>query len=684
MPVDLFLCLFIAGAVLLSLSIMLGYFVWYNIGWLASRFNNLGKHEKALSEDLNQAIVDYDPSGIFLSECGEIDKGLPKDEWLALLSRSLPDGYRVWCHSHYTCILKVDDVDVLEPPRLSESMVTQPGHEYRRCQRVVVQFRNSAAKPITLYNVHSPASQKHPLRAFAREQIMDWFGGLAEERVLIGGDLNMGEHSLHEHLKKYEDIRYLFEDGHKHGDLMLAKGHGGAESVACAISRTSDAHRMCVLSVPLHVPPEQRPRAPKRSAPPCPPESHSAAKPASKASGEASEDAKAKAKAAAGETATPTTAQAAAQGRGAKRAGAESEEASEAAKAKAKTEAGKDATSATEGSAEKSSAAQPASKGAGDEEKKPEAEPVEETPLLDIMFREIGARMDGSQAERELFGHLAAQLWTGSFTSPPRSGAVTNPRCSKMRLERLLQKVLTVRDVYQTRAHNLGEIPDLDLERSLLEEETKVVHNHYMNDVGAWMNAETLEQYKALIAEADMEDKGKGKSAGNTKGKGKGKNAGGKKRKDTETGKGGSAGKHGPRQRAQQLKKQRFNKVLNDDAANKAFFMTLVRHPKLMQVDNLMLLVKELKEVKESREYQEMLAASAKKSDDDKELKRKRDDSRVQLNRGKAEFEKRKPSMLAKRYESGELQDLYEEAERHWSRAKQSGVALLLGPRMGE
>ena len=56
-----------------------GVFVWYNIGWLASRFNNLGKHETTLSEDLNQAIVDYDPSGIFLSECGEIDKGLPKD-----------------------------------------------------------------------------------------------------------------------------------------------------------------------------------------------------------------------------------------------------------------------------------------------------------------------------------------------------------------------------------------------------------------------------------------------------------------------------------------------------------------------------------------------------------------------------------------------------------------------------
>ena len=656
MPVDLFLCLFIAGAVLLSLSIMLGYFVWYNIGWISTRFNNLPKHEKQLSQDLNQAIEDYDPSGIFLSECGEVAEGLPIEQWTALLERILPVGYQIWCHSHYTCILKLDDVIVIEAPSLSASMCTLPGHEFRRCQKVVVQFRNSAGKPIALYNVHSPASKKHPLGSYPREQIMNWFGELTSERTLIGGDLNMSEHSLHEHLKKYSDTHFLFEDGHKHGDVVLVKGYDGAESVACDISSTTDAHRMCVMSVP---------RIPNREALPSPAAPHSAAKPAGGASGEASEDAKAKAKAKAGETATPATGDSAAQRRGAKRAGGEYEEASEAAKAKAKTEAGKDATSATEGSAEKSSAAKPTSKGAGDDEKKPEAKPLEETPLLDIMFKAVGERMDESQAERELFGHLAAQLWTGSFTSPPRSAAVTNPRCSKMRLERLLMKVLLVREVYQQRAFNDRQILDRDLDRSLTEAETRVVHNLYMNDVGAWMNAEALGQYRTLIAEADMEDKGKGKSAGGKKGKGK-------------------TTVKSARQRAQQLKKQRFNKVLNDDAANKAFFMTLVRHPMLMRVEHLVHLVNELKEVKASREYQDMLAASAKKSDDEKELKRKRDEARVQLNRGKAASVNGKLWRLAAMYDSGELQDRYEEAEKNWSRVKQSGVAVLLGPRMGE
>ena len=243
-----------AGAVLLSLSIMVGVFVWYNIGWQRSRFNNLQKHEQELSQDLNQAINDYTPSGIFLSECGEIEEGLPNVEWMALLRRILPAGYEIWTHSHYTCILKLGDVEVISPPQLSESMCTLPGHLYRKCQHVVVSFKNSAAKPIALYNVHSPTSKKHHLTAFAREQILDWFGRLPTDRTLIGGDLNMSRHSLQAHLRNYADFQYCFEAGHKHGDLVLAKGMDDAESVACDISTTSDAHRMCVVQVPLHGP----------------------------------------------------------------------------------------------------------------------------------------------------------------------------------------------------------------------------------------------------------------------------------------------------------------------------------------------------------------------------------------------------------------------------------------------
>ena len=33
-----------------------GVFVWYNIGWLKTRFHKLGRHEKTLREDLLEAI----------------------------------------------------------------------------------------------------------------------------------------------------------------------------------------------------------------------------------------------------------------------------------------------------------------------------------------------------------------------------------------------------------------------------------------------------------------------------------------------------------------------------------------------------------------------------------------------------------------------------------------------------
>ena len=50
-----------------------------------------------------------------------------------------------------------------------------------------------------------------------------------------------------------------------------------------------------------------------------------------------------------------------------------------------------------------------------------------------------------------------------------------------------------------------------------------------------------------------------------------------------------------PRQQAQQLKKQRFNKVVNDFAANNAFFFLFVRHPRLMTPEGILHLVEELK-----------------------------------------------------------------------------------------
>ena len=61
------------------------------------------------------------------------------------------------------------------------------------------------------------------------------------------------------------------------------------------------------------------------------------------------------------------------------------------------------------------------------------------------------------------------------------------------------------------------------------------------------------------------------------------------------------------------MKKQRFNKIVSDLAANKAFFMSFVRHPSVVSIDGIRSLLFDLKEVKESPEYAEMVSVSKKK-----------------------------------------------------------------------
>ena len=86
------------------------------------------------------------------------------------------------------------------------------------------------------------------------------------------------------------------------------------------------------------------------------------------------------------------------------------------------------------------------------------------------------------------------------------------------------------------------------------------------------------------------------------------------------------------------MKKQRFNKIVSDLAANKAFFMSFVRHPSVISVDGIRNLMNELKEVKQSREYNEMVRVSMKKTEEVVELKRKRQQARLMLERGRHDY----------------------------------------------
>ena len=46
-------------------------------------------------------------------------------------------------------------------------------------------------------------------------------------------------------------------------------------------------------------------------------------------------------------------------------------------------------------------------------------------PLADALFQAVGSKLDAGEKERELFSHLADQLWTGDFLVPSSAGKVS-------------------------------------------------------------------------------------------------------------------------------------------------------------------------------------------------------------------------------------------------------------------
>ena len=74
---------------------------------------------------------------------------------------------------------------------------------------------------------------------------------------------------------------------------------------------------------------------------------------------------------------------------------------------------------------------------------------------------------------------------------------------------------------------------------------------------------------------------------------------------------------------------------MSDFAANKAFFMSFVRHPSNLTLEDITSLLNELTEVMQSPEYKEMLRVSEKQLHEFKQLQRERDNALLLLKRGR-------------------------------------------------
>ena len=508
---------------------------FYNITWHNGRLTckNHEQHEKTLAEDLDVALKSYKADVVLLSECGEIEKGLIEKYWLPLVRKLAGPGFAVKHQSHYTSIVRLSTVEIMEGPKLMGPMATWQGlHDYRKCQVLSIAFKDSADKPITekpvkIFNVHSPSSKHHPLIPTVRKEILQWLLEHVGDRALIGGDLKSSRMALDDQFQNDPGLFYLCEEDHLHGDVMIAKGVQ-ATSVACNVSSTSKAHEMCMVMVQLQ-----------------------------------------------------------------------------------------------SDSGEKAQAME------------------DKHPLVDALFSELGAHLDAGEAERKLYNDLAEKLWSGQFFHDMRSAdkpakPARHPSHAKARLELLLRKSIDVRERYQRRLFDNGrEISDLDFKRSLDNDETKAIHNAWMNQVDDWMSAECLQTYDHLLEQAEEVDaqakKGKRKEKP-PKGRKKGSAA-----KPADKGKGKGSGAKAaekwihPRQQAQQLKKQRFNKITNDLACNKSFFLSFVRHPATRTAQGIQMTLQTMADIKESKEYTKMVESSTKKNEEQQLRKRERDKAHVLL-----------------------------------------------------
>ena len=185
-----------------------------------------------------------------------------------------------------------------------------------------------------------------------------------------------------------------------------------------------------------------------------------------------------------------------------------------------------------------------------------------------------------------------------------------------------------------------------------------------MNDNSTWVDDKCLDEYMELVSQELPKGKGEGSAGKPARSAGK-----------------GSAGKSA-RQRAQQLKKQRVIKVINDIARSKPLFMSFARHPCMQTPEGFGLLLAELEEYKKTSDYQELAKQSQKMTEERTTLNRKRTYARFRLKLGQRDVNQKLDTELAKSFRAGVLARECAAAEAECSTRKLAGPARPLGDRL--
>ena len=169
--------------------------------------------------------------------------------------------------SHYTSIVDQNRVKIKSGPKLKGPTTNLQDHSYRMCQYLEIQGHNSAAKPIQVFNVHCPASKKHPYGSHVRKDVAEWLQKNTRGPAVIGGDINHSVFSLKEHFKT-ENVNgvvdttspynILHEEYKKHGDIAITKDMPEALSMPSKVNETSIDHFMVTVLCPLPHSPKKK------------------------------------------------------------------------------------------------------------------------------------------------------------------------------------------------------------------------------------------------------------------------------------------------------------------------------------------------------------------------------------------------------------------------------------------
>ena len=103
-----------------------------------------------------------------------------------------------------------------------------------------------------------------------------------------------------------------------------------------------------------------------------------------------------------------------------------------------------------------------------------------------------------------------------------------------------------------------------------------------------------------------------------------------------------------------------------------------MRHPSYASENGIINLLETLSEAMQTKEYQDMVRDSNKKTEEVTELKRKYHQARLAIKRARFDVENSDNTQLAKKYKKGELARELSHARRAYGRKKHTGLAALL------